>query len=78
MIFLKGKDWDESWKTIIINLRYIVKIWDTENRRKVGVTYTYLRDYNSIYLDRNTMKFIEAKTPEDTDGFLQEEDMRVE
>lgn len=77
MIFLKARDWESS-RQVVYNLNYVIGMAETENRRKTKLEILYGKDSYYLMVDRNSIKFVEVKTPEDANGFLSEEDMRVE
>jgi hypothetical protein len=76
MIFLKCKRYDDS-KQYMINLKYIVMLRETEERRKIQVSVNNNRAWE-LLIQRDSIKFIEIEKSEDGfNCFLSEEDMEL-
>ena len=76
MIFLKAINWENS-RQVIFNLKYIVSMCETDNRRKTTIEILFGKDTYYHHVDRNSIKFIEIKAPEDANGFLSREDVEI-
>ena len=76
MIFLKATTWEHN-KKVVYNLQYLIGMTETENRRNIQIEILYGKDSYYLHIDRDSMKFIEVKTPEDANGFLSEKEMEI-
>ena len=75
MLFLKAKKYSDN-KVIIVNLKYLMAMFETTEPTKILLRYHYGKAYLDVKIRKDTIKFIEVK-PSTLHEFLTQADMEI-